>query len=97
MGMTDRRIISVFRTEGMLITLAGVLGGFAIGTALCLLQERYGLITLGEGGFLVDAYPVRMVAGDILAVVCTVFLIGTLASYFPVRYLVRKLLSSPSE
>lgn len=97
MGMTDRRIISVFRTEGMLITLAGVLGGFAIGTALCLLQERYGLITLGEGGFLVDAYPVRMVAGDILAVVCTVFLIGTLASYFPVRYLVRKLLSSHSE
>ncbi len=97
MGMTDRRIISVFRTEGMLITLAGVLGGFAIGTALCLLQERYGLITLGGGGFLVDAYPVRMVAGDILAVVCTVFLIGMLASYFPVRYLVRKLLSSHSE
>lgn len=97
MGMTDRRIISVFRTEGLLITLAGVLGGFVVGTALCLLQERYGLITLGEGGFLVDAYPVRMVAGDIFVVVGAVFLIGSLASYFPVRYLVRKLLSSHSE
>lgn len=97
MGMTDRRIISVFRTEGLLITLAGTLGGFVIGTLLCLLQERYGFITLGDGGYLVDAYPVHMVAGDILLVVATVLLIGSLASWFPVRYLVRKLLSSAHE
>lgn len=97
MGMPVRRIISVFRTEGMLITLAGTLGGLVIGCGLCVLQEHYGLITLGEGGFLVDAYPVRMVAGDILVVVCAVFLIGAFASCLPVRYLVRKLLSSHAE
>lgn len=91
MGMTNRSIIATFKTEGNLITVAGAALGLAIGAAVCLLQEKFGLITLGDGSYIVTAYPVKMVAGDILLIVSVVLLIGYAASYFPVRYLVNKL------
>lgn len=91
MGMTNRGIISVFKTEGSLITLAGAAIGLAAGTALCFLQEKYGFITLGDGSYIITAYPVKLVAGDIVLIMGTVLLIGYAASYFPVKYLVNKL------
>lgn len=91
MGMNDKRIISVFKTEGNLITLIGAALGLLAGTALCMLQEKYGFITLGDGSYIVTAYPVKLVWGDIVLIMVTVLAIGYTASYFPVRYLVNKL------
>ncbi len=91
LGMNNRHIISIFKTEGNLITVAGALIGLVTGTAICLLQERYGLITLGDGSYIISAYPVKIVISDILYIILAVLLIGYTASYFPVRYLVNKL------
>lgn len=91
MGMTNRNIISVFKTEGNLITLAGAGIGLIAGTVICLLQEKYGFITLGDGSYIITAYPVKLVLGDILLIMATVLFIGYIASYFPVKYLVNKL------
>ena len=41
LGMTNQRIISVFKTEGNLITMAGAVIGLVFGTLICLLQEKY--------------------------------------------------------
>lgn len=91
MGMTTRDIISIFKTEGNLITFTGAFLGLAIGTAICLIQEKFGIITLGDGSYIIDAYPVKLVFSDILIIILTVLFIGYTASYFPVRYLVKKL------
>lgn len=91
MGMREKKIISVFKTEGNMITFIGAFIGLTIGVVVCLLQEKYGFIRLGDGGYLVEAYPVKLVWKDLVFIVLTVLLIGYLASYFPVRYLVKKL------
>ena len=105
LGMTREKIISIFRLEGNLITGLGAAAGLLIGTGLCLAQEHFGLLTLGEGSYIVSAYPVKVVAGDVLlslaAVVligsvasyfpAAVVLIGSVASYFPVKFLVKKI------
>ena len=91
LGMTNQRIISVFKTEGNLITMAGAVIGLVFGTLICLLQEKYGLITLGDGSYIITAYPVKIVFEDILLIVLAVLSIGYTASYFPVKYLVNKL------
>lgn len=91
MGMTNQNIISVFKTEGNLITLAGAILGLCLGTGICLLQEKFGLITLGDGSYIISAYPVKLVFSDILIIMATVLFIGYSASYFPVKYLVNKL------
>ena len=94
LGMTKEKIISIFKLEGNLITGFGALIGLALGTILCLLQEYYGFITLGNGSYIVSAYPVKVIASDILIIMITVIAIGYLASHFPVKYLVNKIVKS---
>ena len=94
LGMTKEKIISIFKLEGNLITGFGALIGLALGTILCLLQEYYGFITLGNGSYIVSAYPVKVIASDILIIMITVIAIGSLASHFPVKYLVNKFVKS---
>lgn len=91
LGMNTGRMISVFKTEGNLITGLGALLGLIVGVAICLLQEKFGIITLGDGSYIVEAYPVQLVFKDIVLILATVLFIGYVASYFPVRYLVKKL------
>lgn len=92
LGMTSGKIISVFRTEGNLITYVGAFVGLILGVLICFLQQTFGFIKLGEGNYIIEAYPVKLVFGDIAFILLTVLLIGYIASYFPVKYLVKKLL-----
>lgn len=91
LGMNIRRIVTLFKTEGILITTSGALVGLLIGVTVCLLQEKYGFIKLGDGSYVIEAYPVKLVWKDIVLIMGTVLLIGYMASYFPVKYLVNKL------
>lgn len=90
LGMPQKNIISIFKTEGNLITFFGAFIGLLAGTSICLLQEKFGFITLGDGSYIITAYPVKIVFGDILLIIVTVLIIGYIASYFPVKYLVKK-------
>lgn len=94
MGASDRLIRYIFLYEGWMISAFGALIGIVIGLIVCLLQQELGLIKLGEasGSFIIDAYPVRVEAGDILTVLATVLGMGFLAAWYPVRYLGGKLL-----
>ncbi len=91
MGLTNRKMIAIFKTEGNLITSTGAFIGLVLGVTLCLLQEKYGFITLGDGSYIITAYPVKIVFSDIWWIMLTVLMIGYAASYFPVRYLINKL------
>lgn len=91
LGMTSQKIISVFRTEGNLITYVGAFVGLVLGVLICFLQQTFGFIKLGEGNYIIEAYPVKLVFGDIAFILLTVLLIGYIASYFPVKYLIKKL------
>lgn len=91
LGMTRRRLTTLFRTEGLLIVGGGAALGLLLGVGLCLLQEHFGLITLGSGSYIVEVYPVQLIAGDVLLVLAAVLLIGWCASSFPVHYLIKKL------
>lgn len=94
MGADDSLIRRIFLTEGCMIPVLGALVGIVIGVALCLIQQYYGVIKLGSAGaFVSDNYPVRIAPWDILAIFVTVFAIGGLSSWYPVRYLGRKWLN----
>lgn len=94
LGASNRLITHIFLFEGWMISLFGALSGIVIGVVLCLLQQQFGLISLGEAGgsFLVDAYPVSVRAGDIVLIFVTVVTIGLLSVWYPVKYLSKRLL-----
>ncbi|MDL2213246.1 FtsX-like permease family protein, partial [Bacteroides sp. OttesenSCG-928-D19] len=84
LGASNRLITHIFLFEGWMISLFGALSGIVIGVVLCLLQQQFGLISLGEAGgsFLVDAYPVSVRAGDIVLIFVTVVTIGLLSVWY---------------
>ena len=89
LGASDKRIRSIFATEGRLIGLLGAVIGLALGLLLCWLQITFGFITLGgsEGSYIVDAYPVQVAPLDVLLVFLTVVLVSCLTVLWPVRHI----------
>ncbi len=94
MGASNKLIYRIFLFEGRMILFLGAIIGILLGLLLCFLQQRYGLVPLGDsaGTFVVDSYPVSVHAGDIVLVFVTVVVFGFLAVWYPVRYLSKRLL-----
>ena len=96
LGANDETIKRIFLLEGCLISFLGALIGVVLGVALCLVQQEFGLISLGggdsAGAFVVDAYPVNVQLTDVLLVLLTVLVISFFSIQYPVRYLSHRLL-----
>ena len=67
--------------------MSGAVIGLIIGCVLCVLQQQFGIISLGGDGsnLVVDVYPVALNALDVLAVFAIVAVVGFLSSIVTVR------------
>ncbi len=83
MGGRNSLIQRIFLSEGLIIAGAGSIIGFSLAVTICLLQQHFGLIKLGGGSFLIDAFPVEMHLQDFVLVSVTILVIGVLASWYP--------------
>jgi len=90
-GVTQSQIRTIFFNKSLLTIFLGIFTGLVIGLILAWLQQTFGLISMGNGSFVVDAYPVLIKSRDILIVSFTVIVIGILASFYPAHFLSRKL------
>lgn len=88
LGASDSFIKNIFFSEGMFISLLGCVLGLAVGLIFCLLQERFGLISM-EGTELVNSFPVSIKGTDFLLVFFTVTLISAVASFVSSRLSVK--------
>lgn len=84
LGMGDESVRRIFALEGFFVTLTGLVAGIIIGVAVVLLQQYTGMIKL-PGNYLIEAYPVRLSAADILWTFAGVAVTGYLLSLFPTR------------
>ena len=96
LGADDQLISRIFLFEGCLISFLGALVGVVLGLALCLVQQEFGILTLGggagAGAFVVDAYPVSVHWQDVVLILVTVLVIGFLSVLYPVKFFSRRLL-----
>lgn len=85
-GMPSSTIKRIFIYNGLIITLSGIILGITLGLLVCWLQIEFGLLQFnGQGSFVVDSYPVKIVWTDILYISISVFLVGIIASIIPVN------------
>lgn len=89
LGADDRLISKIFFWEGWLISESGAIAGILLGVLLCLIQEYFGVIPLGDGSamFIIDSYPVQLQWSDVLWTFLCVSMIGLLATLYPLRIL----------
>jgi len=88
LGADERTIRRVFLLEGWMISALGTLSGLIIGIVVCLGQQHFEWLKLGNGSeYVVSAYPVQVQPTDILLVGIIVLVLGFLAAWVPVRKL----------
>lgn len=81
----DRRLIrKIFLIEGWLISSLGAILGLVLGVALCVIQEQYGILQLGNGTqYVLSAYPVHVEIMDLIWVTMMVLGLGAVAAWYP--------------
>lgn len=84
MGMTTKQLRQTFFTEGIMISMVGVVIGMVVGFILCFIQQQFGVIKMGDG-FAVSAFPVAMRLIDFVATFVLVILLSSISVYFTVR------------
>jgi len=95
LGANMKTIKKTFLAEGLIISFLGALAGLALGTIICLLQQHFGIIKLRGGeSFIIDAYPVQILLRDIVMVLIAVSAIGFTASWYPIRFITRRYLTT---
>lgn len=92
MGARPSTVRNVFLNEGLLIVLLGTVGGILLGLGICYAQITFEFVELT--GSVVEAYPVKVLASDLLLVFVTVVAIGMLAAWVPLRSLSVRFLHS---
>lgn len=85
MGATKNTVQQIFLSEGLLLGAIGAVIGIGMATIICLLQLKFRLIKLSGGSFLIDYFPVKLVATDFLLVAATAAIIAFIAAWLPAR------------
>ena len=86
LGASEQTIRRLFRLEGWFISSLGAVIGLVIGVLLCLGQQYFGWLKLGNGSeYVISAYPVQVQLTDILLVAAIVLVLGFVAAWYPSR------------
>jgi lipoprotein-releasing system permease protein len=85
LGANNSFIQKIFLNEGFLLGFLGGFLGVVLAMLICWLQVTFKLVPIQGGSFLIDYYPVKLVATDFLLVLSTILVVSLLASWFPSR------------
>lgn len=83
MGAQKNSIQKIFLSEGLLLGGIGAGIGILMAILLCFLQVNFKLIKIQGGSFLIDYFPVKLVAGDFILVAASAAGIAFIAAWFP--------------
>lgn len=85
LGASKSTIQKIFLSEGILLACIGAGTGTLLALLICWAQEKFQLIAIQGGTFLISYYPVEVKTTDILIVLTTVLAISIGASWMPAR------------
>jgi len=88
LGATRPMIDRIFIYEGIFINTLGALIGAGVGLGLCYAQQTFGLVTMQ--GAMVEYYPVLVKPLDVVGIIITVLLLGSIFSLALVGRLMKR-------
>ncbi len=91
LGADKKLIRNIFLIEGMLISLLGAFTGLVIGTAICWIQIRFGLVKMPGVSFMMDAYPVKLMAKDFVLIISIIVSISLWMAWLPAHRAVKSM------
>ena len=88
MGARRGFVARIFTLSGLLIGGRGVVGGVVGGMLVCGVQIIFGVIKMPGNTFLVEDYPVRIVAGDVVGIIVAVMAVTWIITNFTISRMV---------
>ncbi len=85
LGATTSMVRRIFLSVGGIVALSGAVLGLIFGVGICWLQQKYELVSMGMVSSIVDAYPIKLVWGDVAVTALIIILITVAVSYIPAR------------
>ena len=86
-GADSFLIKKIFLLVGIIIGFIGSSLGIFLGIIVCLLQQDFGIISMGISSSIIDAYPVKIEVTDIILVYGIIFFITFFISYRPADFI----------
>jgi lipoprotein-releasing system permease protein len=83
LGASDRLVRAIFLKEGAFISLSGAIFGITAGFVIVLLQQKFGLVSMGVASSVIGYYPVKMEILDFIVTSVGIILITLGASIRP--------------
>ena len=83
LGADRGLILKIFLSEGLILAISGAAIGLLLATIICALQAKFKLVKLTGNSFLIDYFPVKLIATDFLLVASTAIIIAFIAAWFP--------------
>lgn len=83
LGASRSLIKKIFLSEGLLLAVSGAATGLILAVIICVLQSKFKLVKLTGNSFLIDYFPVKLIASDFILVASTALLIAFIAAWFP--------------
>ena len=90
LGLDHLSLKNVFVIKSMLGVIFGSLIGLVLGFLIAYIQQEFGLIKMGEGGFVIDSYPVKILFTDFIFIQLIVLVIGFFASWTTAHLMLKK-------
>ena len=90
LGLDHLSLKNVFVIKSMLGVVFGSLIGLVLGFLVAYIQQEFGLIKMGEGGFVIDSYPVKILFTDFIFIQLIVLVIGFFASWTTAHLMLKK-------
>ena len=90
LGLDHLSLKNVFVIKSMLGVVFGSLTGLVLGCLIAYIQQEFGLIKMGEGGFVIDSYPVKILFTDFILIQLIVLVIGFFASWTTAHLMLKK-------
>ncbi len=85
LGISQQQVFRSFLWVGALISFSGAALGMILGFVFAIVQQEFGVISLGIPDALIDAYPIKMDPWDFIWTASVVILITGVAALFPAR------------
>ncbi|MBU1367698.1 MAG: ABC transporter permease [Candidatus Omnitrophica bacterium] len=82
-GFTNRKILTIFTLQGVILGFIGVIFGTCLGLGICLILEKYPFIRLPQEIFFTEYLPVAVNYGDIILIGALALCISFVSSLFP--------------
>jgi lipoprotein-releasing system permease protein len=90
-GASNRLIRNIFLAEGAIVAFTGAITGLVLGLTISFLQQHFGFISMGMQTTVMDAYPVKVEAFDVMISCVCILVITLLASLQPAKLAVKNI------